>query len=937
MLESFANPANMVIGGFLVSSPILIHLINRMRYKRLRWAAMEFLLKSQKRNRRRLIVEQLILLLLRIVLVLLAGLLLARFLGASNFGVRNQNVHVILLDDRLSMTDQWKDKNGERKNAWETAKEVVEKTIAKQAMDNRATQVIVLRRLSDPNVDLFNDRLNDETIGRLKTALKETPDCSRLHLDLSKGMAAIRDVFGGKHAGDDRFLYVVSDFRQRHWADPEAANLKREIDNLTANNVRVRFVDVADPKRSEGSPQAPLNHDNLAIVDLRPDTRVAAQNVFVPFRVSVANYGAQERQGVMVTIKVNGAEDFAAAQVLSSVPPGRPTEATFLLSFKSAGFNQITAHLENEDYGLNADNTRFAVIEVRKQVAVLVVDGEGAAGERPGGDYFHLKTLFNAAKGFEVVRGVPSDLEAPDLLQRYASIYLTNIRELTDPQLTRLEEYVKEGGGVAFFLGDRLTSVDFYNRKLYNDGNGIFPAPLADQATRPLTDEERTEKFLQNIRDPQYQLYLRDPKHPILEEAGKYKDAFKYLNIERYHPVPRQKWKYDPERVKELITLPNNRPLVDYVGGVQDLLKDLSAVEDRHAAFKPGITLHVNAARAAIRGKTLAPLANALEMMLNDRGIPNDPERPSMVEFWQQPDPEVGKLRARVERMRDGVQLGDPLMVAGLYGKGRVIAVMTTAGRKWNDWAAGSPASFTYPVIMLEMQKYLSSIGAGEGNISVGSERLFEVDAARYEPMMNVYYQGESKGTDAVPAGATTEDATKSGLEDYVQVPPIGSKDKDKEKDAPREGEKSKDKEKEASSAPAAERLRFEYSKSRKPGIYFFQFTKRVAETEGQPRVETRAFAFNVDTVNESDLRRVSGSELEKTAPKIPVISGTGTSPGESPIVPSNKSSDLSESGWLYLLFLVILIVEQALAVHLSFHLKGSELPGPAAARPATA
>jgi hypothetical protein len=28
----------------------------------------------------------------------------------------------------------------------------------------------------------------------------------------------------------------------------------------------------------------------------------------------------------------------------------------------------------------------------------------------------------------------------------------------------------------------------------------------------------------------------------------------------------------------------------------------------------------------------------------------------------------------------------------------------------------------------------------------------------------------------------------------------------------------------------------------------------------------------------------------------------------------------------LYLLFLVILIVEQALAVHLSFHLKGSEM-----------
>src|SRR6266481_1920298 len=109
MFELFLNPANMVIGGALISSPIIIHLINRMRFKRVRWAAMEFLLKSQKRNRRRLIIEQLILLFLRCALVCLAGFLLARFLGASFAEFRPQNtIHFVLLDDRLSMTDQWK-------------------------------------------------------------------------------------------------------------------------------------------------------------------------------------------------------------------------------------------------------------------------------------------------------------------------------------------------------------------------------------------------------------------------------------------------------------------------------------------------------------------------------------------------------------------------------------------------------------------------------------------------------------------------------------------------------------------------------------------------------------------------------------------------------------------------------------------------------------
>src|SRR6202158_3934724 len=110
MYELFLNPANMVIGGALISSPIIIHLINRMRFKRLRWAAMEFLLKSQKRNRRRLIIEQLLLLLLRCLLILLTGLLLARFVGCTavlggDFE-QNASLHVIVLDDTLSMLDK---------------------------------------------------------------------------------------------------------------------------------------------------------------------------------------------------------------------------------------------------------------------------------------------------------------------------------------------------------------------------------------------------------------------------------------------------------------------------------------------------------------------------------------------------------------------------------------------------------------------------------------------------------------------------------------------------------------------------------------------------------------------------------------------------------------------------------------------------------------
>src|SRR5436189_5672592 len=79
MLSLFVNPWTMAAGAALVSAPIIIHLINRMRFRRVKWAAMEFLLKAQKRMRRKLIIEQLILLLLRCLLVFLVGMLLDRF------------------------------------------------------------------------------------------------------------------------------------------------------------------------------------------------------------------------------------------------------------------------------------------------------------------------------------------------------------------------------------------------------------------------------------------------------------------------------------------------------------------------------------------------------------------------------------------------------------------------------------------------------------------------------------------------------------------------------------------------------------------------------------------------------------------------------------------------------------------------------------------
>src|SRR5437588_794237 len=69
----FPLAAGAVAAG-AVSVPIIIHLLNRRRFRVMSWAAMRFLLAAQRKNSRRMRLEQLILLLVRCLLVLVVVL-----------------------------------------------------------------------------------------------------------------------------------------------------------------------------------------------------------------------------------------------------------------------------------------------------------------------------------------------------------------------------------------------------------------------------------------------------------------------------------------------------------------------------------------------------------------------------------------------------------------------------------------------------------------------------------------------------------------------------------------------------------------------------------------------------------------------------------------------------------------------------------------------
>ena len=125
---------------------------------------------------------------------------------------------------------------------------------------------------------------------------------------------------------------------------------------------------------------------------------------------------------------------------------------------------------------------------------------------------------------------------------------------------------------------------------------------------------------------------------------------------------------------------------------------------------------------------------------------------------------------------------------------------------------------------------------------------------------------------------------------------------------------------------PDAKRYLYLQPNWRRPGLYKVYLTPI-----GETKPEVRAFAYNIDPSMESDLKRAQRDRLEPALGPPDGKRGRFAFrvPGDSYDSFKEKQPDASELPWLYLFFIVILVVEQALAVHLSFHSRADDiLPG---------
>ena len=945
----YLQPWSLLAGLLLISAPIIIHLINRMRYRRVHWAAMEFLLKAQKRMKRKMIIEQLLLLLLRILLMILIGLLLARFLGFDLSGQEARSTHhLVLIDDSPSMADGYKGEDGQQTDAFETAKKVLVEQIGPTASQATTPQSLEVMWMSDPANSRNFARLNSGSIDEIKVFTGSIAP-STVRTDLAAALRNAKEQIL-KTGGTDtsRVLHVMTDCRSNDWAEHGPA-IKGVVEEMTQAGIKVHIIDTAAPYR-KAEKRVPLYNDNIAIIDFTPSKTVVAQYEPVEFTLRVQNFGTSELKDVRFSIRVNGDENKGKSESVPSLPPGQVITKKFDLTFDTdkdfnaenpfKRFQIVSAVMETtEPGGLTVDNSRHTVVEVRKKLPVLVIDGQPSIRETRGGDSIYLKGHFQAnGSGYLWTPGVTGDLEKGDLSQ-YSFVLLLNVPSLTKPAREALEKYTQSGGGVGFFLGPNVKPSE-YNKELYRDGTGLFPVPLPEAPSKELTAEEVEKKKFSIF---QKKILLRDPAmrfHPALEgiyinksgqfdpkEAEQLEKFYRFVTIKRYWPVKRiGKWRQD-KSISELYCMPNEEPISNFEGQSLAAADKLPVKEEDSAKFTKVLEdLQSKIKSSARQQGDLSDLAALFDRLLSDQTAEGDPEEALLREFWS--SPKVADLKAEFTRLRDAMKFGDPLYMAKQFGRGRVSVMFTTSGEAWNDWPSEKPGSASFSPVIQELTKYLSGGGTDE-NRSCGDVVQLKLDIENYAAKARYAFVSH----DGKPGGGRQSPGTN------VDPAPLKVSEKDDALDVEKsdeiiiEKEGDKDVEKTVSREVLVAKIR----DTKKPGIHLFELTQQRANPNNPSEKievkEYRAVPVNIDAVHEGELLRASTDDIAQQSPGVEIHA-----PDETDWIDKlkNKKTDLTELGWLFLVFMLVLLMEQAMAVRLSYNANadglGNQAPSAAAA-----
>ncbi|MFA9478464.1 BatA domain-containing protein [Phycisphaerales bacterium AB-hyl4] len=447
----FTVPALAAAGAAAVSIPIIIHLLYRMRRRPEPWGAMRFLMLAYRRHRQRLRFEQWLLLATRCLLVLLLGLALAGpvltgcqgWLGG--FDARGRHVHIVM-DDAMSVQ--------------------AEDAVGAVRLDQlRATALAMVDELG------ASDRVTVWRGGRPAERLVEAEtDRSALRSaiegfeprygrpDVPAALAMVSETLSREGvARGSADVVVLSDFSRSG----------RYLEEATPSALRGlgERADVWAVRPSEGLA-------NVQIASLRPRRSMVlageqAGDASVPVTVALRRFGpVLEAGSVDVTLtlmdddgraleRVTRSQRFAEGQSTATLNMSLPIGDDASPGSSTDAARVLVVHGQVDGGGmtnrLRADDERLAVVEVRRQLRVALVDERDGARDEVG--LRPVQWLLLGLSPLEANDGGPVGLSlhppgavSSGMLGEHDAVFVLRPDALNDEAWRDLSGFVADGG-----------------------------------------------------------------------------------------------------------------------------------------------------------------------------------------------------------------------------------------------------------------------------------------------------------------------------------------------------------------------------------------------------------------------------------------------------------------------------------------------------------
>ncbi len=432
---TFAHPW-LLLGMLGALIPVLVHLFDRRRSRQVPFAAISFVLRSQKRTASRLRLKRLILYALRTLLLLAVPLALARP-ELSETGVvraaKGAAATVIVVDTSLSM--RW----GDGASLFDEARKQA-RAAAQELMPEEPASVLPCGRAVAAVAPLNFDRAR--LISSL-SELKPSYELADLNRCLDQAAAAMSES-----PLANRRIVLISAFTQ------SALRLEQPPPVSTG------------PKGEKIKPEIVLRDvtggkalNNRAIVDVRAEPAPQVGPRAWQFTWSVRNFSDAEARDVELVLKVEGE---VVSKGFVDLAPHGTAQKVMTYQFTRGGSMLVEGQLTPD--ALAEDDTRGLVLSVPKELKALIVNGAPSAQKFRDEAFFVDAALASTGSP---VRATLRDADAAwrEDFKSYDVVLLLNVVAPSAEVASKLVTFVQEGGGLFMSMGERVEP-DAYNAVL---------------------------------------------------------------------------------------------------------------------------------------------------------------------------------------------------------------------------------------------------------------------------------------------------------------------------------------------------------------------------------------------------------------------------------------------------------------------------------------